>query len=118
MKKEYRVKKTSEIEDILKKKVFRSNQYFSVYKLENTETSHFRYAMSVGKKIGNAVTRNRYKRLIAACVTNLNIKLDKNVDVFIIARPAVVGLGYNEIYKQLEYLFKKQNLLIQGEKND
>ena len=118
MKKEYRVKKTSEIEAILKKKCFRSNQYFSVYKLENSETSHFRYAMSVGKKIGNAVTRNQYKRLIAACITNLNIKLDNNVDVFIIARPAVVGLESKDIFKQLEYLFRKQNLLTQGEKND
>ena len=116
MNKEYRVKKNTEIEAILKEKQSRSTQYFSVYKKVNSETSHFRYAMSVGKKIGNAVTRNKYKRLISAVVSNLNVKLDLNVDVFIIARAKVIELDYNKIYKEIEYLFKKQNLLNQGEK--
>ncbi len=116
MNKEYRVKKNTEIEAILKEKNCRSNSYFSIYKKTNLETSHFRYAMSVGKKIGNAVTRNKYKRLISSAVSNLNIKLDLNVDVFIIARAKVTELDYNKIYKEIEYLFKKQNLLNQGEK--
>ena len=116
MNKEYRVKKNTEIEAILKEKNFRSTQYFSIYKKTNSETSHFRYAMSVGKKIGNAVMRNKYKRLIFAAVSNLNVKLDLNVDVFIIARPKVVELDYKKIYKEIEYLFRKQNLLTQGEK--
>lgn len=118
MNKEYRVKKSAEIEDILKAKTSRSNQYFSVYKRINPETSHFRYAMSVGKKVGNAVTRNKYKRLISAVVASLNIKLESNVDVFIVARAKVTELGYHEIHKEIEYLFKKQNLLNQGEKNE
>ena len=106
----------AEIEAILKEKNSRSTQYFSVYKKTNLETSHFRYAMSVGKKIGNAVTRNKYKRLISAVVSNLNIKLDLNVDVFIIARAKVIELDYNKILKEIEYLFRKLNLLNQGEK--
>ena len=118
MKKEYRVKKTLEIEMILKNKIYKSNQYFSVYKRINSETSHFRYAISVGKKIGNAVTRNYYKRLITASISNFDIKLNDNVDVFIIAKPNIINLDYNDIYKELKYLFLKQKLINQGEKND
>ena len=115
MKKEYRVKKTQEIELILKDKCYQANQYYSVYKKINNETSHFRCAISAGKKLGNAVKRNKIKRLINAVLKDLNIKLDNNVDVFIIVREKAKDLTYNEIYKQIEYLFKRQNLLNQGE---
>lgn len=117
MKKQYRVKKNQEIESILKEKKYVSNTYFSIYKKKNSETSHFRYAISVGKKIGHAVIRNKIKRQITAILDNLSIDLNKNTDVFIIARPKVVELSYNDMLKQLEYLLKKHKI-IQGEKND
>lgn len=117
MKKQYRVKKSNEIESILKEKHYFSNMYFSVYKRKNPETSHFRYAISVGKKIGNAVTRNRVKRQIRAIVDTMNLKIEQNTDVFIIAKGKILDLSYQEMQTQLEYLFKKQKL-IKGEKND
>lgn len=117
MKKQYRVKKSNEIEQIIKEKKYFSNAYYSVYKKKNTETSYFRYAISVGKKIGNAVTRNRVKRQIRAILNDLNIDMDNNIDVFIIAKTKILDITYQEMFKQLEYLFKKQKL-IKGEKND
>ncbi len=117
MKKQYRVKNNQEIESILKEKKYVANTYFSIYKKKNSETSHFRYAISVGKKIGHAVIRNKIKRQITAILDNLSIDLNKNTDVFIIARPKVVELSYNDMLKQLEYLLKKHKI-IQGEKND
>jgi ribonuclease P protein component len=117
MNKDYRVKKSNEIEAILKNKQFYSNRYFSVYVKTNPETIHFRYVISVGKKIGNAVNRNLLKRKIRAALTEMKLNLNNNVDVFIIAKEQSKSIDYKEIYKQLEYLFKKQKLL-QGEKNE
>ena len=117
MKKQYRVKKSEEIENIIKEKNFKSNPYLTLYKKNNTETGHFRYAISVGKKIGNAVERNRCKRLITAVIDNLNINLESSYDIFIIARPKIKELSYSELYKQIEYLFKKHKLL-KGEKDE
>ncbi|MBE6136810.1 MAG: ribonuclease P protein component [Erysipelotrichaceae bacterium] len=117
MNKQYRVKKSNEIEKILKEKKFSSNSYFSVYKRNNPETSHFRYAISVGKKLGNAVIRNKLKRQIRAVINELNIDLNRNTDVFIIAKVKILDISYQEMLKQLEYLFNKQKL-IKGEKND
>ncbi|MCR5350570.1 MAG: ribonuclease P protein component [Acholeplasmatales bacterium] len=118
MKKEYRVKKSTEIEKILSERKCKSNQYFSVFVKNNSETSHFRYAISVGKKIGNAVKRNHFKRLITASISNLDIKLDNNIDVFIIAKSSIINLEYNDIYKELKYLFSKHKLIKQGETNE
>lgn len=111
MKKQYRVKKNQEIELILKEKRFSKNRYFSLYQRINPETIHFRYAISVGKKIGNAVMRNRTKRQITSIIDNLNIKMDNNKDVFIIVKPTVLELDFNGMKKELEYLFNKQKLL-------
>ena len=117
MKKQYRVKKNQEIELILKEKKYCGNQYFTVYKKTNSETSHFRYAISVGKKIGNAVLRNKIKRQVTAIIDNLNINLNSNTDVFVIVRPKVKEIDFTKMKLQLEYLFNKQRLL-QGDKND
>jgi len=117
MKKQYRVKKNQEIELILKEKKYCGNQYFTVYKRINSETSYFRYAISVGKKIGNAVVRNKIKRQVTSIIDNLNIKLNSNTDVFIIVRPKVKDIDFLTMKLQLEYLFNKQKLL-QGDKND
>ena len=117
MKKQYPVKKTQEIEKIIKEKKYCSNPYLTIYKKKNSETGHFRYAISVGKKIGNAVERNRTKRRITAVIDILPIDLDSSTDIFIIARPAIKDISYEELVKQLEYLFRKQKLL-KGEKNE
>ncbi len=117
MKKQYRVKKNQEIELILKEKKYCGNQYFTVYKKTNSETSHFRYAISVGKKIGNAVERNYLKRKIRAALQTLNIPLDNNVDIFIIARIKAKDLEFLDLVNQLKYLLIKLHI-IKGEKND
>lgn len=115
MRKQYRVKKSEEIELIIKEKKFSSNPYFTIYKRKNFETGHFRYAISVGKKIGNAVERNRTKRRVTAVIDTLPIDLESSTDVFIIVRPTVKSIDYDTLVKQLEYLFRKQKLL-KGEK--
>ena len=116
MKKQYRVKKSNEIESILKNRKYSSNSFFTVYKKNNPETSHFRYAMSVNKKIGHAVVRNRLKRQIRAIIREFNI-ID-NVDIFIIVRNKILNLSFQEIKKQLEDLFKRQKLIKKGENDD
>ena len=60
--KEYSIKKSQEIEKIIKNKNSVGNKYFAIYKMENNETSHFRFSLSIGKKYGIAVERNLMKR--------------------------------------------------------
>lgn len=109
MKKEYRIKKSKEIEDVLKNKKFSSNPYFTIYIKENNENHHFRYAISVNKKIGKAVVRNRLKRQIRAIISQINIT--GNIDLFIIVRNKVLDIDFNEMNKQILYLLRKQKIV-------
>jgi ribonuclease P protein component len=109
MKKEYRVKKGSDIEMIMKNKQSTGNRFFVVYKKQNHENVHFRAAISVSKKFGNAVKRNKIKRQVRAIVSNLDI-LPKN-DLFIVIKNNANTLHFDEIEKQITKLIQKQNIL-------
>lgn len=109
MKKEYRIKKSKEIEEVLKNKKYSSNPYFSIYIKENNENHHFRYAISVNKKIGKAVVRNRIKRQVRSIISQIEIK--DNIDLFIIVRSKVLDIDFDEMNKQILYLLRKQKAI-------
>ena len=109
MKKEYRVKKSSEIEGIIKKRQSKGNKYFVLYKSENHENSHFRFAVSVSKKFGNAVKRNKIKRQIREIFSKKAI-ID-HYDIFVVVKNGARSLVFTEIEKSLELLIAKQNIL-------
>lgn len=116
MKKEYRVKRNEDIEAIIKNHKSYGNKFFNVYIKENHETNHVRYAISIGKKIGDAVTRNRRKRQIRSIIDNI-ITLEQPVDVFVVGKPTINNIDFLEMKNQLIYLFKKLNVNIKGEKD-
>lgn len=109
MKKEYRIKKSSEIQRLIKKKTTVGNGYFILYYLKNHEIKNFRFAISVPKKYGNAVQRNLMKRRIREIVKE-NI-FNNLYDFFIVVKPKAEALGFNEIKKMLEKLFAKAKIL-------
>ena len=80
MKKELIIKKSEEIEAVIKNKSSVSGENFIVYKKENHLPVGPRFALSVPKKFGIAVKRNLMKRRIRSVFDSLNIK--KEYDVF------------------------------------
>lgn len=109
MKKEYRVKKGKEIEMIIKDKKSTGNKYFVVYKKENHENTHFRFAVSVGKKYGNAVKRNKIKRQVREIVSKLDI--NPKMDIFIVIKVSAKDLNFSQIKSNLHMLIKRQNIM-------
>ena len=63
MKKNEVVKNNRDFERIIKEGKYRKNNEFIIYYLANS-LDRSRFGISVGKKIGNAVERNYYKRVI------------------------------------------------------
>lgn len=107
MKKEYRIKKGSEIEYIMKQRQSVGSQYFVIYqsKTKNHDQNHFRFAVSVSKKYGNAVYRNKIKRQIREIIAHCGDI--KTVNFFVVVKVNANQLTFQEIEKELKRLMKK-----------
>ncbi|MHB9095231.1 MAG: ribonuclease P protein component [Eubacteriales bacterium] len=81
-----------------------------VYSLPNGKP-YTRFGLSVGKKVGKAVTRNRFKRILREiCRSNLPI-IKEGYDCVIIARPRILGENYRNIEKSFIKVAGKARLL-------
>ena len=108
IKKEYSIKKNLEIEKIIKEKNSVGNKYFVIYKRVNKETTHFRFALSIGKKYGIAVERNLMKRRVREIIrNNLNL-LEDDFDYVFVIKPTSSELSFKEIENNIIYLLKKE----------
>ena len=110
MKKQYRIKKSEDIEQVLKKKNSVGNKNYIIYTMKDSEANHFRLAMSVSKKLGNAVVRNHQKRLIRQVFTKYKSEI-QSFDIFVIARHNSINLTYSEVESNIAYLIKKIGIL-------
>lgn len=70
-----------------------------------------RLGLSVSKKVGSAVRRNRAKRIIRAAYADLEDRLKTGNLIVISAKPEIEGRKSREIYSELKYAFKKLDML-------
>lgn len=110
MKKQYRIKKSEDIEQVLKNKNSVGNKNYIIYIMKNSEAKNFRLAMSVSKKLGNAVIRNRQKRLINQVFSKYKDEI-LPFDIFVIARSNSITLTYGEVESNITYLLNKIDVL-------
>ena len=108
MKKEEVVKKNREFEHIISKGNFQKNGAFVIYYIDNDKKNN-RFGISVSKKIGNAVTRNYYKRIIRNICDKSKNLYSNNKDYIIIMRKGLVTLNFEEAYQSMNKKKKKIN---------
>ena len=111
MKKTYRIKKNSEIDAIFNKKQSKSDSCFSVYWMNAENENHFRFAISIGRKFGNAVMRNKIKRQIRMIIHQLHDEIQKKVLFVIVVKPKANGMTYQEIKALIQTLLIKSKIL-------
>lgn len=102
--KSYRVKRQQDFDKIFAAKHSFANKKFVIYKLDG-QHEHYRVGLSVSKKLGNAVTRNRVKRLIRHSVRELSGQIAAE-DFVVIARPGCESLDFHELKKNLKHVLK------------
>jgi ribonuclease P protein component len=88
-----------------------SNKLFRIILCPN-QTSNIRFGFITGKSIGNAVTRNRCKRLMRASIQQISTSLQPGWDVVIIVRQAAAQADFQTTQTALMEIFKRSGLLV------
>lgn len=112
MRKTYRIKRERDFNDIFTQGKNVANRKFVVYRLPKDQP-HYRVGLSVGKKLGNAVVRNRVKRRLRHALMEMGPRLISD-DFVIIARKGVEALTYQELQTNLLHVLKLAKLYQEG----
>ena len=103
MKKVLRLKSNEEIAKLVKLRNTVGNKYFIIY-VKDSDTT--KVAISVSKKIGNAVVRNYQKRVVREIVSK-RFKYLKNKTILIVIKNACLEIDFNQKEKMLDNLLMK-----------
>ncbi len=106
-----RLKKNNDFQLVFKRGRSTANRQFVVYVLKFPERVECRLGLSVSKKIGNAVTRNRIKRKVKEVFRSLDSRLEKGCDYVVIARNPAASMTFAEIESSLQHVLKRAKVL-------
>lgn len=106
MKKEYRIRKNEEFERIIQLKKSFSDARFVVYYAPR-QLNNARIGISVSKKMGDAVDRNKIKRQLRMMLLDI-VDFEKcQKDLIVIVRKAYLENDYQSNKDDLEKIIKK-----------
>ncbi|PJN49577.1 Ribonuclease P protein component [Paenibacillus sp. GM2FR] len=88
-----------------------ANHQFVVYWSRKKEVEQFRVGVSCSKKIGNAVVRNRMRRLVKEIVRLHQHQIIEHVDLIFIVRKGALDKSYQELEKSVLHVLRKSSLL-------
>lgn len=106
MKKAYRVKTEKDFQRVFHKGQSVANRQFVVYVLEKPGQEHYRVGISVGKRLGNAVTRNAVKRKIRQSLQEMDSELKNECDFLVIARKPAATMTTAQLKSSLRHVLK------------
>lgn len=104
MKKLEIIKSSREYTEIINLNKSKKNKYFSIYYRKNNQDK--RYGITIPKKTGTAVVRNKIKRRIKNIIDNNKKIVQSGYDYVIIVKKGVLDLTYQEMERELLKLIK------------
>lgn len=111
MKKKYIIKKKSEIDALFKSNIKRGDSYFTIFLKECNLNVNFKFSLSIGKKFGNAVARNKIKRQIRAIIREKKHLIKVNSCFVVVIKKQANDLSYVEINKSITNLLIRTNIM-------
>ncbi len=97
-----RITKTKDYSRISKtSKKLHSRSFLILYNLL-TEHDSSRFGLTVSKRVGNAVKRNRCKRLIRAILKDRKEEINPSIEFIIIAKPTFLEYTYSDLKREFD----------------
>lgn len=107
MKKYEIVKSSREFNDIIQTGQKNTNKYFLIFSKQSNDNLN-RFGIAVGKKIGNAVVRNKWKRIIRVLVDHNKLLFKKYYNYIIMIKKECLGLTFKQLEKEFISLLRKE----------
>lgn len=107
--KKNRLRKKKEFNFIYKKGKSFYSKFLTLFIVE-TKLNISKFGFSISNKVGNSVVRHKIKRVISEIIRE---KLDSlpTYNYIIVARKGCENLDFVELKNNIEYLFKKANIV-------
>lgn len=110
MRKCERLTKNKEFKNVYKAGRRWSGPFFTMY-IKKNGSNCTRLGVSVSKRVGNSVVRNRVKRRIKE-IFRINMgKIKKGFDIVVSTKPAISTAEFKDIEKELKRLLKRGHLI-------
>ena len=110
LKKNERVRRKRDFLSIIKKGTRHKTSNF-VAIVYSRKLGKRRLGVSVSRKVGNAVERNRIKRLLREFFRLNKTRLPDSCDILFIAKPGATELNYRHLFSELREIFKKDEVV-------
>lgn len=92
-----RLSRSRDFDRVYREGSSRANRYFVLYEFDRGEDdSKHRLGVSVGRRVGSAVVRNKVKRVIREAFRELSDRLPETHDFVLVARADAATLVENE----------------------
>ena len=75
-----------------------------------SKNKNVKIGISVSKKVGGAVSRNRARRVIREAITPFLESINKNYNLVFVARENIISFSYHDIQRDIEYMLKKAGI--------
>lgn len=108
MDKKHTVKKNFEFANIIHNGRFFKNSCYVIYYKDN-EFNTYRFGISVSKKLGNAVFRNKYKRQIRFIIDKYKKNYQNDIDYIIIIKDGFTNANFSTKEDNYVSLIEKIN---------
>ena len=110
MKKAFRIKKNEEFSKLIAKKQSLAYAAYVLY-FDHRKEAHARFGISVSKKLGKAIVRNKIKRQLRMMISEEVDFREYPYDVIIIARKSYLENDYLTNKKSLAKALKKVTII-------
>lgn len=100
------LKKNDEFKAVYKRGRSYVGAYLVLYTMPRTDQDA-KLGITVSKKVGKAVTRNRVRRLVKETFRRNEMKVPKAYDYVVVARVRANQANYHDIEKNLLYLLRQ-----------
>lgn len=109
LEKEKILKKNRQFQQIYHRGRSYSNRYMVLYVFSGQDGKN-KVGFAAGKRLGNAVTRNRVKRLLREAYRLQQKKIKKGTHVLLVGRKAMIGVKYEVVENAFQEIFRKAHL--------